>query len=247
MLNLPPVPSIAVSLNRRRLTICAGVIVLGMGILWGWHAMRMGAALTAVARWAHQGGSTGYILFGSVYLLAVVIGLPTSVLTALSGFLYGPLLGSAIVLPPSLLGAAISFWLSRTVGRRWAERRLLKHRSVAAVDAALVEHPLTIMTLLRLSPVLPSNLLNFLFALSGVRFGPYLAASVFSMIPGTLLFAYAGSAVTNVRRLISAKHSQGVSILYWLGLAATTVAVLLVSWLARRALAGRRTERRQIG
>jgi uncharacterized membrane protein YdjX (TVP38/TMEM64 family) len=226
--------------RRRILVVAAVIVVIIAGIAFVWRDVSFRPALVAIARWARHAGWTGCVLFAAGYLAAVIVGLPTSVLTALSGFLYGPLLGSAIVLPPSLLGAAASFAIARSGARRWIERRMRKHPRIAAVDTALHEHPITIMTLLRLSPVLPSNLMNFLFALTGVRFAPYILACVLSMIPGTLMFAYAGAAVTNVRRLTSAKEAPGATALYWFGLVAAAAGVLLLGALARRALARHR-------
>lgn len=197
-------------------------------------------ALLDAIRWARHQGAAGYVSASAIYLAAVLFGLPTSALTLAAGFLYGLVRGSEVVIVPSLLGAAIGFALARSVGRRRVERLVRAEPRATAVSDALRERPLLIMTLLRLSPVLPSNLLSYVFALSGVRFGAYMLACFLSMVPGTLLFAYAGGAIRNVHRLFGRHQDKGLSALYWVGLGATSAAALLVTWLARRALARRR-------
>src|SRR4051812_43960369 len=116
MITLPPVcmRSAVLTGNHRRVAIAALLIAAVAGIVWAWHGISLRPALLAIAGWARHRGSTAYVLFGIGYLVAVFIALPTSLLTALAGFLYGPLLGSAIVLPPSLLGSALSFWVVRS-------------------------------------------------------------------------------------------------------------------------------------
>jgi uncharacterized membrane protein YdjX (TVP38/TMEM64 family) len=209
------------------------------------HGLPVGHALVVGVKWARRAGGAGYAALAAVYFGAVVLGLPTSLLTTAAGFLYGTLLASEIVIGPSLAGAIAAFALARSMARPRIERRLRQHPRVAAIDTALGERPIVIMTLLRLSPILPSNLLNYVFALAKVRFWPYLAACVAAMIPGTLLFAYAGAAITNVGRLRSGDTGGGPSILFWVGLAATALGTFVITRLARRSLARRVSPRPQ--
>jgi LPXTG-motif cell wall-anchored protein len=51
---------------------------------------------------------------------------------------------------------------------------------------------------LRLVPVFPFWLLNLAPALLGMRFAPYLAATFFGIIPGTLVFAGIGAGLDEV-------------------------------------------------
>lgn len=200
--------------------------------------------LVTAVRYARRSGWEGYVVFGSVYLGAVVLGIPTSLLTVLAGFLYGALRGSAIVIGPSVAGAALAYALARSVARDRIKRRLKRYPKAAALSQAVGEQPLTIMTLLRLSPILPSNVLNYVFALTDVKLAPYLWACVLAMVPGTLMFAYAGSLITSVSRLRSADASPGATALTWVGLAATAFGSFLLARLARRALRRRKLDTR---
>jgi uncharacterized membrane protein YdjX (TVP38/TMEM64 family) len=200
--------------------------------------------VVAAVRWARREGTAGVLGAAAIYFGAVLLGLPTSLLTLAAGFLYGFLRGSELVIVPSLLGAAAAFALARSVGRERIARKVYADERTAAISDALGERPILLMTLLRLSPVLPSNLLNYVFALSGVGFGSYLAACFLSMVPGTVAFAYAGSAIRNVHRLFGRHRGGGVSVLYWLGLGATAAGALLATRLARRALDRRRAHAR---
>jgi uncharacterized membrane protein YdjX (TVP38/TMEM64 family) len=85
--------------------------------------------------------------------------------------------------------------------------------------------------LLRLSPVLPFNLLNYALGLTSVRFADYLIASI-GMLPGTLLYVYAGKTIA---ALTSADRSTWL--LVGVGLLPVIIVTVLITRIARRALA----------
>ena len=58
----------------------------------------------------------------------------------------------------------------------------------AAIDNAIGEDSFRVVALLRLSPLLPFALSNYLYGLTSVKFKPYVLASWLGMLPGT--FAY---------------------------------------------------------
>ena len=117
------------------------------------------------------------------------------------------------------------------------EERLEDNQRFAAIDRAVGREGLKIVLLLRLSPVFPFNLLNYALGLTSVRFRDYLIASA-GMLPGTLLYIYAGKVVGDVARLAGGASVQGPA--YYavlvLGLAATVVVTTIVTRTARRAL-----------
>ena len=97
---------------------------------------------------------------------------------------------------------------------------------------------LKIVTLLRLSPVFPFNLLNYGLGLTNVRLRDYVIAC-FGMLPGTLLYVYYGKLAGDVAAVAAgAGPERGVG--YWvvlgIGLVATVVVTTLVTRTARRAL-----------
>lgn len=92
--------------------------------------------------------------------------------------------------------------------------------------------------LLRLSPLIPFNLSNYLYGLTAIAFLPYVIASFFGMLPGTLLYVYLGT-VGKVG-LEASKGGGGRSPLEYVflgvGLLATIVVTVLVSRAAKGAL-----------
>src|SRR5688500_5561723 len=118
-------------------------------------------------------GLGGAALFGAVYVVAVVAMVPGSILTLAAGCLYGPLWGTALISPASVLGATLAFLLGRSVARRWVEGKLRDRPRFQAVDRAVQGGGFRVVLLLRLSPLLPFNLLNYALGLTGVRLWKY--------------------------------------------------------------------------
>lgn len=184
-------------------------------------------------------GGVGVAIFTVAYIAATVLLLPGALLTAGAGFAYGPLWGTLIVSPVSVVAAALAFALGRTVARGWIARRIAGTPRFAAIDRAIGESGFKLVLLLRLSPLFPFNLLNYALGLTRVSLRDYLAASVVGMLPGTVLYVYLGSIVTSASELSGGGRGPAgapQTILYWGGLAATVIVTVLVTRIARRAL-----------
>lgn len=189
--------------------------------------------------WVRGSGALGTIIFSLVYVLATVLMLPGSVLTAGAGFIYGPLRGLLLISPVSVGAALLAFLVGRFVARDWVARRVKKNPKFAAIDEAVGEKGLKIVILLRLSPVLPFNLLNYALALTSVRLRDYLLGSFIGMLPGTFLYVYLGSLVTSASELAAGKKPSAGPwghAVYWGGLIATVVATVIITRLSTRAL-----------
>jgi uncharacterized membrane protein YdjX (TVP38/TMEM64 family) len=100
------------------------------------------------------------------------------------------------------------------------------------------------MFLLRLSPLVPYNLLNYALSLSGVSFRDYLLASV-GMIPAIIMYAYYGKIAGDVtRNLAGVAPARGTEyyVMMGVGLIATFAATHLISRAAKKAM----LERKQV-
>jgi len=203
------------------------------------------ATLLPLAQWtielaerARQTGAVGVMLFFAAYVIATVAFLPGSILTLAAGFVYGPVWGIAVASPASVAGAAGAFLLGRTVLRGWAESRVGESARVRAIDAAVSREGFKIVLLLRLSPIIPFNALNYALSLSNVPVRTYVLASFLGMLPGTAMWVYLGSLAPAAADLSSAASGGGHTrtVLYIAGLAATIAAAVIGARAARRAL-----------
>jgi uncharacterized membrane protein YdjX (TVP38/TMEM64 family) len=168
----------------------------------------------------------------------VVAFVPGSVLTLAAGAIFGLAQGTVYVFVAAVLGSAAAFLAARHLARDAVERRIARNPRFGAIDRAVAAEGRKIVFLLRLSPVFPFTLLNYVLGLTRVRFADYLVASL-GMIPGTLLYVYYGKLAGDVATLAAgAPAPRGVG--YWtvlaLGLAATVAVTTVVTRAAGRAL-----------
>jgi uncharacterized membrane protein YdjX (TVP38/TMEM64 family) len=189
--------------------------------------------------WVQGAGALGVLGYIAAYVAATALMLPGSALTIGGGFVYGIAGGMAVVLPASVLGASVAFGIGRFVARERVARLVAKHPRFRAIDAAVGEQGFKIVFLLRLSPIVPFNFLNYALSLTRVSFRDYFLASVFGMIPGGLLYVYLGSLVTDVAELAHGKRLAGPwgYALLGVGLVATIAATVIMGRVAGRSLA----------
>ena len=62
------------------------------------------------------------------------------------------------------------------------------------------------MILIRLCPVIPFNMLNYLMGITDIKFKDYLIGSV-GMIPGTIVYVFVGTTISSISE--AAKGGKG--------------------------------------
>lgn len=189
------------------------------------------AKLENARSWIRDLGAIGPFILIGVYAIGAVFLLPGSILTLAAGAIYGVMLGYVYAAIASVLGATLAFLVGRTIGRRWVESRLDGNPRFAAIDTAVKSRGWRIVLLTRLSPVLPFNLQNYMYGITGIRLREYVLASWIGMLPGTLLYVYLGSAAAG-----GAQGDLAKKIMFGVGLVATIIVTIYVTRAAREAL-----------
>lgn len=215
--------------------IIAFVVVIALVLLGrqlSGQLPRLTAALDGLGAW-------GPIVFILAYAIACIAFVPASLLTLGAGALFGVVKGTAFVLIGATLGATGAFLIARYVARDWITERVQRDARFAAIDAAIALEGRKVVFLLRLSPVIPFNVLNYALGLTQVRLIDFVVASI-GMIPGTLLYVYTGklaSVVVGASNAASPPRGPAFYVVLGLGLAATAAVTIIVTRLAKRALA----------
>jgi uncharacterized membrane protein YdjX (TVP38/TMEM64 family) len=203
----------------------------------------LASVLPTIPERIHALGPAGPLAFVALYAVATVAFVPGALLTLAAGGLFGVWLGVAVVLAGATIGASLAFLIARYVARKPVEQLLAGNAKFAAIDRAVGRDGRKITFLLRLSPAFPFNLLNYGLGLTQVRFADFLVASI-GMLPGTLLYVYSGSLVGTVAGAAAGTgpaRGPGYYVVLGLGLVATLVVTVLITRIARRALAGAMT------
>jgi uncharacterized membrane protein YdjX (TVP38/TMEM64 family) len=215
--------------------IAMGLVALLAIVLLGRAA---GGYLPAFTGWVAARGVWGPVIFIAGYALATVAAVPGSLLTLAAGAIFGIAGGVVYVFLGAVIGSSLAFLIARYVARPAVERRLAADARFKRIDRAVGERGRKIVFLLRLSPALPFNVLNYALGLTRVRFRDYLIAA-FGMLPGTLLYVYSGQVVGDLAVLATGAGVQrgtGYYLVLVLGLIATATVTVWVTRIARNAL-----------
>jgi uncharacterized membrane protein YdjX (TVP38/TMEM64 family) len=214
------------------IALIVGSLLLALGRL------PPGPILTSMERWIADLGVAGPIVFGVLYVVAVLLLLPGSAWTLAAGALFGLETGTVVASLSSTTAAALAFLIARYLARDWVLRKVRAYPRFGAIDRAVSEGGWRVVALLRLSPAVPFNLQNYIYGLTGIRFGPYLLTSWLAMLPGTFLYVYLGhfgrASVEAAGSTISRSPAEWAMLV--IGLLATLAVTVYLTHLARKAL-----------
>ena len=137
----------------------------------------------------------------------------------------------------AILGATLAFFAGRYLVRHFVEAYVHRHPRLAAIDRAVESEGARLVFLLRLSPIVPFVLLNYVLGISRITLRDYMIGLT-GMLPAVAAYVYAGKVAGDLASLASgAATPRGTTyyVLLTVGLAATVVATILITRAAARA------------
>lgn len=127
-----------------------------------------------------------------MYATLEVLAVPAIPLTMTAGAIFGVVPGTAVVSASATLAATAAFLIARYAARDRVQAYASRSPRFAAVDRAIGKDGFKVVTLLRLSPLLPLAASSYLYGLTSVDLGAYVAGSWLGMLPGTVAYVAAG-------------------------------------------------------
>ncbi|KAA3487095.1 TVP38/TMEM64 family membrane protein [Gossypium australe] len=158
-------------------TLLAGVLLVG--VVGGFATVgyvykdQINAFLNQFSTFIEGYGPAGYALFVAVYAGLEVLAIPAIPLTMSAGLLFGSVIGTILVSISGTVAASIAFLIARYFARERILKLVEGNKKFLAIDKAIGENGFRVVTLLRLSPLLPFSLGNYLYGLTSVKFVPY--------------------------------------------------------------------------
>ena len=136
-------------------------------------------------------GASSLILFLLVGLIRPMTLIPAAIYGVAAGALFGALLGTAAAITGQMGGVLVAFYLARRLGsegvRSLLGDRFARFGSRAGFSAVLIG---------RLVPIFPGDVVSIAAGVSGMKVGPYGAASLLGMIIPMSLLAVLGDAAS---------------------------------------------------
>jgi len=193
--------------------------------------------------WVERNPLQGAISYILVYTAVTILFIPGLIFAVGCGYVYsqcydvviGVLLGSAIVTIGATLGSVAAFLIGRYLFESLVKTWVEKSEKFRAIQTITQLKGLRLMFLLRLSPIIPFNILNYALGLTTVTLRDYTIACL-GMVPGSIAFVFLGSTLTTISEASSAGISSNLEILVFtiVGTLLAFIGLVWVSATARR-------------
>lgn len=193
-------------------------------------------------QWIESNLLAGVFAFVAVYFVATVLFVPGSILTLGSGFVFGKAVGlgpgvamaTAAVFIGASLGAIVAFLLGRYLLKDWVGRRLVeKYPIIKALDEAFQQEGFRIFVLLRLSPIIPFNAINYIGGVTSIKLIHYTLALLF-ILPGTVVYCLIGATAGSLSESENAVNGPVAIASIVVGIVFGLLAVFAMSYYAKK-------------
>jgi len=132
-----------------------------------------------------------------VYVIVTAISLPSAaIITLIGGAIFGLVNGTVLVSFASTIGATFSFLIARTLLRDSVEKRFAN--TFETINKGAEKKEAFYLLGLRLIPLIPFVAVNLFMGLTSIKTSRYFIVSQLGMLPGTLVFVYAGTQLVQV-------------------------------------------------
>lgn len=132
-------------------------------------------------------------------LISTLLGLfpviPFGVFAGAMGAKFGMATGMAISMFGSVAAALLTFGLVRTMFREQGRAFLARFRGIDKLTLLIERTPFYAITVARMIPIMPAQVVNVYAALSRVRFGTFTAATCIGKLPMMLIYVFVGNQI----------------------------------------------------
>ncbi len=145
-----------------------------------------------LARWLRGFGAWAPVAVVLLMIVHSFIPFPAEIVAICAGAVFGTLSGAALVWTGAMVGAILSFWLARRLGRGFVERHLNDEQS-ARLDRFTRDRGTMTLLICRFIPLIAFNLINYAAGLTRVRGATFLWTTGIGILPITILATWLGA------------------------------------------------------
>lgn len=178
--------------SKRNLAVAGLCALLALGVLLAYFASDYLVSPEVMAIRLKSLGMWGPIAVVVLMILHCFVPFPAELLALCAGAVFGLIHGTLLIWVGAMIGAVLSFWLSRVVGQAALKRWLPEKQQVTLAKWTKSQGTIALLVS-RLIPVIAFNLINYAAGLTKVRLWTFMWTTGIGILPITILSVYLGS------------------------------------------------------
>lgn len=166
------------------------------------------------------------LIFSLIYIMSSALSLPfATLLTLLSGYIFGLTLGAFIVSLCSTVGASIAFLTSKFLFYDFIQKKYKKQ--LVTINNEFINEGIFYIFALRLVPVFPFFVVNIVTSLLPIKLSTFFWVSMLGMFPATLVYVNAGNELSKINSFSDILSFQVLISFSLIGILPLTIKFLL--------------------
>jgi uncharacterized membrane protein YdjX (TVP38/TMEM64 family) len=139
----------------------------------------------------------GHLAVVALMVLHCFVPFPAEILALCAGAVYGTVWGSVLIWTGAMIGASLSFALSRWLGRPFVNA-VLAPNARARLDGWTAGQGAATLLIARFLPIIAFNLINYAAGLTRVSWTTFLWTTALGILPLTVLMVWMGAAMMSL-------------------------------------------------
>ena len=210
-----------------------GLVVLIFSIIVGFQLFTNTEFINELIQ---NSGSMGPLVYVSILSLAITMLFPTPVLKIFSGTFFGFSLGLLINFLACMVGGLSAFLIGRFFFRESIIKIIKKNKIALELENSLNEEGFKLSFLVRLSPLIPDEWLNYILSVSPISTKTFIFSNSSSIVY-SLIYAYYGAVLGRVvfsqKGLLDVNYSFIDWFLMILGVFATLISAIIITKISK--------------
>ena len=150
---------------------------------------------------AEYGAWAAAVSFVLMVFQSIAAPLPAFIITLANANLFGWIKGAALSWSSAMAGAALCFYISRSLGRGAAEK-LTSKAGLKSIDKFFERYGTYSVLIARLLPFISFDLVSYAAGLTSMKFSSFFIATGIGQLPATIVYSYVGGMLTGGAQML---------------------------------------------
>jgi uncharacterized membrane protein YdjX (TVP38/TMEM64 family) len=212
-----------------------GAIIIIFSLIIGYHLF---TNTESISQLIEDSGKIGPIVYLCILSTAIVMLFPTPILKMFAGTFFGFSLGLLINFLASMIGGLLAFFIGRYFFKDTVSKIIKKNKITRDLERSLGKEGLKLSFLVRLSPLIPDEWLNYVLSISPLTTKDFIFSNSSSIVY-SLVYAYYGAVLGRVvfsqKGLLDVEYTMMDWFLMILGIIATILSVIIITNISKKA------------